>query len=43
MMVTGFGGEWEQGTLESAGIRKVVLKPFHPQSILWLVHDVLNP
>jgi hypothetical protein len=31
------------GELESAGIRKVVIKPFHPQSILWLVHDVLNP
>jgi signal transduction histidine kinase/CheY-like chemotaxis protein/ligand-binding sensor domain-containing protein len=43
MLVTGFGGEWEQGSLENAGIRKVVLKPFHPQSILWLVHDVLNP
>jgi len=43
MLVTGFGGEWEQGTLENAGIRKVVIKPFHPQSILWLVHDVLNP
>jgi CheY-like chemotaxis protein len=43
MMVTGFGGEWEQGSLDGAGIRKVVLKPFHPQSILWLVHDVLNP
>jgi signal transduction histidine kinase len=43
MLVTGFGGEWEQGSLDNAGIRKVVIKPFHPQSILWLVHDVLHP
>jgi signal transduction histidine kinase len=41
MLVTGFGGEWEQQNLESLGIRKVVIKPFHPQAILWLVHDVL--